>query len=115
MLCGGKYRHVDTDFRDDSDRCHRVRREARNGSNQIHLPRIRLCKAKNLFLNILLVGTQFVNVLQALFEFGGLLMGYGSVHSGLDFLYGMLAAPIHERCNIKRFPGVFQNIADDGT
>ncbi len=70
---------------------------------------------ENLFFNIFLVVIQFINVLYAFFELSSLLAGYRPVNSGLDFLNRMLAAAVHEGCNVKDFPRVLQNAVDNGT
>lgn len=115
VLCCRENRHVDSNFGNHSNCRHRVSRETGNSTNQIQLPGVGLGKAKDCFLNIFLVGLQFINVLQEFLEFSGLFMGDGFFTSGLDFLYGMLAASVYKGHNIKGLAGMLQDIADDGT
>ena len=58
---------------------------------------------------------KFVDVVETLAEFDSLLMGDGAVYSGLNLRNWGFTAPINERRDVKRLPGVRQNELGDGT
>ncbi len=106
MFCGGKYRHIHTDFGDERNRCQRSGREPRNRTDQFQLLRIRFGKPKDLGFYMLPVFIELVDVQQAFLELGSLFTGYRAVHSGLNFFNRMLAVPVNKRGNVKLLTGM---------
>ena len=58
---------------------------------------------------------EFVDVVETLAEFDSLLMGDSAVHSGLNLGDWGFTAPVNERRDVKRLPGVRQDVLGDGT
>ena len=58
---------------------------------------------------------KFVDVVETLAEFNGLLMGDSAVHSGLNLGDWGFTAPVNERRDVERLPGVRQDVLGDGT
>ena len=58
---------------------------------------------------------EFVDVVETLAEFDSLLMGDSAVHSGLNLGDRGFTAPVNERRDVKRLPGMRQNELGDGT
>ena len=58
---------------------------------------------------------ELVDVVETLAEFDSLLMGDSAVHSGLNLGDWGFTAPVNERRDVKRLPGVRQDVLGDGT
>ncbi len=96
MFCGGKYRHIHTDFGDERNRCQRSGRESRDCTDQFQLVGIRFGKPKDFGFYMLPVLIELVDVQQTFLEFGSLFTGYRSVLSGLNLFNRMLTAPVNK-------------------
>ena len=88
MFCRGENRHIHTDFRDESNSCHRSAGKTGDGTNQLQLAEIRVCEPKDFGFYMFSVFAELVEVLQALFELSSLFLGNRPVNSSL-YLYAV--------------------------
>lgn len=107
--------HISADLGEDSDGCHGVGVEAREGANPVEGGCVGGDEAVDFDFDFRAVLEKFVDVVETLAEFDSLLMGDSAVHSGLNLGDWGFTAPVNERRDVKRLPGVRQDVLGDGT
>ena len=107
--------HNSAGFGDDGDSRHGIRIEARDGANPVEDGCIGGDEAVDFSFDFGAVLLKFVDVVETLAEFNGLLMGDSAVHGGLNLGNRGFAAPVNKRRDVKRLPRMCQDMLGDGT